>query len=380
MSFNNILIWLFAIGCIIGGIDRIIGNKLGLGDKFEEGFNSMGPLALSMVGILCLAPVIASILSPVVVPMLSAIGCDPAIFGSILPIDTGGYPLAMSLAVNPQAGLYSGLIVASMLGCTITVLIPLGLGMIEKKDSPYYANGLLIGMISIPFGSVIGGAIGGFDMKMVLMNTIPVAVIALLFVIGLKLSPIKMIRGCEIFGQFIKIVGTIGIAAAAFEFLTGVTIIPGMTSIVESLGIIAQIAIVLLGAYPVLNLITKALNKPLTALGKMIGLDSVSATAIIIMAANPIPIYSGSYKDMSSRGKIASIAWHVCAAGALGDHLGFTAGVHPEYITAVVLGKILGGVVGLIFALLLTQNTDVVDRRSKDIEQSLARKENAAAI
>ncbi|MGI6403882.1 MAG: ethanolamine utilization protein EutH, partial [Oscillospiraceae bacterium] len=29
--------WVMAIGAIIGGIDRILGNKLGLGEKFEEG-------------------------------------------------------------------------------------------------------------------------------------------------------------------------------------------------------------------------------------------------------------------------------------------------------------------------------------------------------
>ena len=32
---------MFVIGCgaLIGGIDRILGNRLGLGQKFEEGFS-----------------------------------------------------------------------------------------------------------------------------------------------------------------------------------------------------------------------------------------------------------------------------------------------------------------------------------------------------
>ena len=59
MSFSEITMWIMAILALVGGIDRIIGNKLGLGEKFEEGFNAMGPLALGMVGIVCLAPVIS---------------------------------------------------------------------------------------------------------------------------------------------------------------------------------------------------------------------------------------------------------------------------------------------------------------------------------
>ena len=35
-----------------GGADRLLGNRFGLGEKFEEGFRLMGPIALSMVGII----------------------------------------------------------------------------------------------------------------------------------------------------------------------------------------------------------------------------------------------------------------------------------------------------------------------------------------
>ena len=52
MAFDQMIIWLMAIGILIGGIDRLMGNKFGLGEQFEEGFNAMGPLDLGMVGIL----------------------------------------------------------------------------------------------------------------------------------------------------------------------------------------------------------------------------------------------------------------------------------------------------------------------------------------
>ena len=55
MTFSDIIMWVVAIGVIIGGIDFMLGNKFGLGGKFEDGFNSMGPLAIAMAGIVVAA-------------------------------------------------------------------------------------------------------------------------------------------------------------------------------------------------------------------------------------------------------------------------------------------------------------------------------------
>ena len=375
MSFSQIIMWVMAIGAIVGGLDRIFGNKLGLGEKFEEGFNSMGPLALGMVGIVCLSPVISKYLGPVIIPGLTAISAAPAIFGSLLPNDTGGFPLAMELAQNEQAGLFSGLIVASMLGCTIVFSIPVGLGLIEKTDQPYFAKGLLIGLITVPVGSIIGGAIAGYDMGMVLINSVPVIVISILLAIGLKIIPNGMIKGCIVFGKFIVIVITIGLAAAAFETMTGVVIIPGMSPIGEALGIIGSIGVVLLGTFPVLSILTKVLDKPLTAIGRKLGMDSTSTAGLIFTLANSIPVYK-MMKDMNSRGKIINTAWLVPATAALGDHLGFTAGVHPQAITAVVVSKIVAGILAVALAMMLTKSTASEDEQSELLERQEENKVN----
>lgn len=138
MSFNEIIMWVMAIGLLIGAVDKITGDHLGLGEKFDEGFNAMGPLALGMVGIVCLAPVISKVLGPVIIPAFEALGADPAMFASILANDMGGYSLAVELAKSEQAGLLSGNIVASMLGCTLVFSIPVGLGLIEKEDQTFF--------------------------------------------------------------------------------------------------------------------------------------------------------------------------------------------------------------------------------------------------
>ncbi len=375
MSFSEILMWIMAIGALIGGIDKIIGNKFGLGEKFEEGFNAMGALALGMVGMVCLSPVLSNVIAPIISPILSAIGSDPAIFGSILPNDTGGYSLALSLAQNQEAGLYSGLIVASMLGSTVTFSIPVGLNLIAKKETPYFAKGLVIGMITIPIGSIVGGLMAGYNAMMVIMNTIPVFIIAVILIIGLKFAPNKTMKGCLYFGNVVVVVITVGLVAAAFEYMTGIVLIPGMAPIEEAMNMIGTIAVVLLGTFPVLHLLTKILDKPLTAIGTKIGMDTVSTAGMIFSMANSIPVFK-TMSDMTSKGKIINIAWMVCVAGALGDHLGFTAGVHPEAILPVVLSKIIGGIVAVILTLVLVKDTSAEDAESKRIEQEEIKKQN----
>ena len=78
---NRIIMIIMAAGVVLGGVDRILGNRLGYGEKFEEGFKLLGPTALSMTGMICLAPVLADILGRVIVPFYRMIGVDPAMFG-----------------------------------------------------------------------------------------------------------------------------------------------------------------------------------------------------------------------------------------------------------------------------------------------------------
>ena len=158
MSINEIIVYIMVLFMALGALDRIIGNKFGLGEKFEEGILAMGSLALAMIGIICLAPVLANLLRPVVVPLYSLLGADPAMFaGTILANDMGGAPLARELALTPEAGQFGGLIVGAMLGPTVVFTIPVALGIIQKEDQEFLAKGVLAGVITIPLGALAGG-------------------------------------------------------------------------------------------------------------------------------------------------------------------------------------------------------------------------------
>ena len=354
MSINEIIVWLMAVFVVLGAIDRIIGNKFGLGEQFEEGIMAMGSLALAMIGILCLAPVLATLLRPVVVPLYSLVGADPAMFaGTILANDMGGAPLAMELAQTPEAGRFGGLIIGAMLGATVVFTIPVALGIIEAEDRPALAKGVLAGIITIPVGAFVGGITAGFGLGMVLRNLIPIVLIALLIALGLWKIPDGMVKGFTVFGKGVVVVITIGLAAAIVESLTGIVLIPGMAPISEGFDVVGHIAIVLAGAFPLVRAITKVFRKPLMKLGSLLGMNDVAAAGMVASLANNIPMF-GMMKDMDPRGKVLNVAFAVSASFVFGDHLGFTAGFDSTMIFPMIVGKLVGGATAVAVAMLLT--------------------------
>ena len=360
MSVDEIILWLMAIFMTLGAVDRIFGSRFGLGKQFEEGILAMGALALSMLGILCLAPVLAGLLRPVLVPVYSFLGADPAMFaGSILANDMGGAPLAAELAESKEAARFGGLIVGSMLGATVVFTIPVALGIIQKKDHPALAKGVLAGVITIPVGALAGGLTAGFPLVMILRNLIPIVLFALVIALGLWRFEKGMIKGFLWFGRGVVAVITVGLAAAIFEHLTGVTVIPGLAPLSEGVEVVAGIAFVLAGAFPLVYALTKLLRKPLLKLGGLLGMNEISAAGMVASLANSIPMF-GMMKEMDSRGKVLNVAFAVSAAFVFGDHLGFTAGFDREMLLPVMVAKLVGGIAAVVLALLLT-------RKQKDL-------------
>jgi len=355
LSVNEIIVYIMVLFMALGAVDRIIGNRFGLGEKFEEGIIAMGSLALSMIGIICLAPVLAGLLRPVVVPLYSFLGADPAMFaGTILANDMGGAPLAKELALTPEAGQFGGLIVGSMLGPTVVFTIPVALGIIRPEDHEFLARGVLAGVITIPIGGLVGGIAAGFPLMMVLKNLIPIVLIAVLIALGLAFIPNGMVKGFQVFGRFVIIVITVGLAAAIVEALTGITLIPGMNPIEEGYATVGGIAIVLAGAFPLVFVITKVFRKPLMRLGHLLGMNDIAAAGLVATLANNIPMFQ-MMGDMDRRGKIINVAFAVSAAFVFGDHLGFTAGFDAAMIFPMIVGKLVGGVTAVAAAMLLTR-------------------------
>ena len=355
MSGHEILIAVMAAFAVLGALDRILGNRFGIGKEFEEGILAMGSLAIAMIGVITLAPVLAAVLKPVVVPIFSLLGADAAMFaGSILACDMGGGALAAQMTSDTDAALLGGVLTGSMLGATLVFTIPVAMGILEEEDRPAMAKGVLCGIVTIPAGVLIGGLVAGFAPLMVLRNLIPIVLIAALIAFGLWKSEETMIRGFAAFGKGVVALITTGLAIAIVQELTGLVIMPGMTPISEGFQTVGEIAIVLAGAFPLVAVLTRLLKKPLLKLGKILDVNDVSAAGLIASLANSIATF-GMVKEMDRRGKVVNIAFAVSAAFVFGDHLGFTAGFAPQMLPAMIAGKLVGGISAIAVALWLTR-------------------------
>lgn len=366
LSINSVIMMIMMIFMLVGAIDKILGNKFGYGEEFENGFNAIGALALSMAGVVAAAPVLSTVLGSLLKPLYTAIGADASMFATtLLACDMGGYPLAMELAADPAIGNFAGLILGTMMGPTIVFTIPVALGIIKKEDRSYLGAGVLAGMITIPIGCIVGGlAMNMTEYKMdigrILINLVPVIVIAALIVLGLWFAPSKMIAGFNVFGAGVTIVITALTAIAVFQQITGIYFplfdvmsikdeVTGISPLDSGLLVCGQIGIVLIGAFPMVKWITRHFGGVLNKVGAALGMNETGSAGLVATLANNIAMFN-IMGEMNPKGKILNVAFAVSAAFVFGDHLGFTAGVEQQMVFPVILGKLVAGITALILA------------------------------
>ncbi len=364
ISINSVIILIMMIFMIVGAVDKLRGNKLGYGQEFDEGFRAMGPLAIAMAGVVAAAPVLAAVLEPIIVPVYRLLGADGAMFaGTLLACDMGGYPLAQQLAQTEAAANFSGLILGTMMGATLVFTIPVALSIIKPEDRAYLGAGTLAGLITIPIGCIAGGLVMSMtaypmDILAILRNLIPVILIAALIVLGLWFAPAKMIAGFNHFGAGVTAVITVFTAIAVFQYQTGIRF-PlfnlmveaesegGLVPLEEGLLVCGQIAVVLIGAFPMVKWITRTFGKALGKLGKALGMNESGSAGLVATLANNIAMFN-IFGEMNEKGKLLNVAFAVGASFVFGDHLGFTAGVNQDMIFPMIVGKVVAGVTALI--------------------------------
>lgn len=349
----QVLATVMAIFAVIGALDKIFGNRLKLGDEFEKGLMTLGPLSLSMLGMMTIAPVLADLLIPVISPVARVCGFDAsAIAGILIANDMGGAALADSVAADPLLGAFHGLCVASMLGATISFTIPVALRSAKEENHDDVLLGLLCGISTIPVGCFVSGLVMGINPLTVLINLAPAILISVIIVIGLLKFPKITIKIFSVFGKIISILITCGLALGIFQTLTGKTVLKNTAPLMESAGIVFTICITLAGTFPLIAIISKLLKKPLSALGKKMELDETSVIGLIATLANSIATLESADR-MNKKGRVINLAFAVSAAFVFGDHLAFTLSYNSEHIVAVIVGKLVAGVTAIALASVL---------------------------
>ena len=347
----DILNYIFLTFAAIAAIDRIFGSKLGLGDEFERGISMAGPLVLAMGGMLVLVPVISELLSGIS-------GASSRFFDfSIIPAallanDMGASQIAMSLASSREVGLLNGMVVSSMMGCTVSFLIPYVLQFTDKSRHSDVVFGLLCGIITIPVGVLVSGFIIGVDFVSLIFVLLPLLAFAAILALGiLKFEKItvKIFIGI---GWIIKAVITFGLFVGILNFVTGYELVPGIDSLENVMKTIISILCIMVGVLPLISILKRLLKKPLSAMGKGLGINDTSSLGLFVTLGTCLSTFEMS-GDMDRRGLIFNSAFAVSASFMFIDHLAWTMSVAPETTLAVVVGKAVSGVCAVGFSFIM---------------------------
>lgn len=336
---------------ILATLDRIFGNRLGMGKELEKGVMLLGTMTLSMVGMIVLAPVIANLLMPLLVPLQKYLHLEPSvIMGSLLANDMGGAPLAKEVAGSEVSGYFNGLVVASMLGATVSFTIPLALGVIDKSRHKDVALGMLCGIITIPVGCLVSGLILKMSFAELATNLIPLIIFSGLIALGLALAPNGCVKVFTIFGKGVQILVALGLAVGLFSKLTGIVLIPGIADFdEEGMKTVVNACVVMTGAFPLVYVLSKLLKKPLVVLGKLIGINSTSAMGLISCLATNVTTIN-MVADMDKKGVVLNMAFAVSGAFVFAGHLAYTMSFNADYLIPVIIGKLVAGVTAVILA------------------------------
>ncbi|MBO5409169.1 MAG: ethanolamine utilization protein EutH [Clostridia bacterium] len=348
--------FIFGIFALLGALDRITGNHLKIGEEFEKGILSVGTLAVAMVGMITIAPALANWLTPVCEWVSQQLGLDPSFLGGFVANDMGGASIASSLSRTPWSR-FHGLVVAAMMGVTICFTIPVALKMVEKQYHKDMLTGILCGVATIPLGCVVSGLYMGFSFGELFLNLIPVICVSLLTCLGLVFCPDVCRKVFQLIGNLVLTVITIGLATGIFTHLTGVVLIPGMAPVTEGFMTVSSIAMILAGVFPLISVLSRLLQKPFRWIGGTMGMNEDAVIGLLSSLANSIPTFT-LVEKMNSRGIIINMAFVTSASFVLGDHLAFTMAFDREAILPMVIGKLTGGILAVVVAVIVCRQSD----------------------
>jgi ethanolamine transporter len=379
--FEKTIVYIIMACAVVGVIVSMVNKDHPLGKKFFEGLDTIGTIFLPVAAILASAPFIDGMITQFFGPLYEAIGSDMFMAATtFIATDMGGYELAAAIAQTKESWIMA-MITGYMAGATIVFSIPVALRILHYRDRKYLALGTISGIMAIPVGvfvscafiafsqplirEVVGKNLNAtyqlaFSFGMILKNLLPLIILSVLLLILLKWKPKALIKGFLVFGNIMDYALRIIFVVAMIEYSTGLfseifgywgfdPIMADQTNLYRAAEASCSIGIMLAGAFPFVYIVQTYLKKPLAFIGRSFNLSVRSMAGILAASANVIALL-GIVRDLTPEDKIKCIAYSVCAAFLLGDHLLFTDLYQPSLALPIMVGKFIGGCFGILLA------------------------------
>jgi ethanolamine transporter len=295
-------------------VDLFRGSPWGIGEELRKGFDMAGPLLLLAGGYICLAPVLADFLKPHLLPLSNILGVDPSfIVGLFLAVDSGGAPLAAQIANDQQLGIFSGYIVGSVLGPTLTFTVPVALMGKNREESFPLIQGLLAGIIASPVGIFAGGILMGLSIPVLTRQMIPLIACVLLLAAALVKFP-HIMASCLVYVARLSLMITYGgLVCALAQKLFSWSILPGLLPFDEAAVIIGGIALLLGGAYPFVCILYKLFRPCIKACLSIFHLSEEGTSGIMMTLVNSMATFT-QMRSMPKRDVVLNTAFAVSGA------------------------------------------------------------------
>jgi ethanolamine transporter len=350
MVFYHFLMGCIVVSFLIALIDLFRGSPWGIGEELHKGFDMAGPLLLLMTGYICLAPVLAAFLKPRLLPVSDILGVDPSfIVGLILAVDSGGASLAAQIANDQQLGIFSGYIVGSVLGPTLTFTVPVALMGKNREESFPLIQGLLAGVIASPVGIFVGGVLMEIPMPVLLRQMVPLLACVMLLAAALVKAPYVVASALMYVARFSLVITYGGLVCVLVQKLFSWSILPGLLPFNEAAVTVGGIALLLGGAYPFVRIIYKVFRPCIKACLSVFHLTEEGSGGIMMTLVNSMATFT-RMKSMSTRDVVLNTAFAISGAWMLGDHLGFVVQTKPDVIVPVILSKLGASAAALFLA------------------------------
>lgn len=384
---GNLILYCIMASAFASAVVSVVNEKSQFGQKFTEGIYAIGPIFLPVAGIMAFSPILAQVITNWLAPIYDKIGADSAMAATtIIAVDMGGYSLAEELAQTKESWIMA-MLTGYMAGATIVFSVPVGLKIVDKKDWPYLAMGVMAGILAIPVGvlasclcilfypvavrstmstDAVSDYMLQFSLPFIFSNLMPLCIFCAVVAWGLWKKTDKMIWCFSRLGDFMEKGLRIIVMLTIIEYFTHIfsnifgfwplePIIADEADINRALEIAGYIGIMLAGAFPMVYLLQGFVSWFVKRTGIVSGRGADLVSGILAAAANVLALFA-MIKDLQPREKVLCISFGVCGAFMFGDHLAFTANFQPNLILPVVFGKAVGGFLGVYFAYLLTKN------------------------
>ena len=385
---GDIIVYILMACLAIGCIGAVKDSSAGVGYEFCEGIRQLGVIFIPVAGVMAALPYLQHFIEFAFSGIANTMGHDSAIWaGILLPPDMGGNILANKLAETPETWIIA-LFVAFILGTGVTFGIPLSMAMVDKENYDYMALGILCGLMACPIGITVSCALCMYvhpliradvsttavaasrlslHWNQILINLLPVYLICILVAVGIWLAPRVMIKGFLKFGKALNSALYIVFSLSVIEYFTGLgsrlwtnwefsPIVADLADSNRALETAGYCAMMLGGAYPMMYLLKKYLGKIIEKIGGRLGLSAEGCLGIIASSVTLVAMFR-AFKTMPPIDKVRSAAWAICAGYFLADHLVYCYNFQPELYGCLLIGKISGGLLAMIFVSIFAKKT-----------------------